>query len=141
MSASKRYINKEDILKYLDKENVKSLLRQVKIDMLFNSEMLVLDMWTSKFYGDLNPSERKIRKRLDDKYKFNSGFEFIQDEDYSGLKSMSEALISLMGENSSWIDIHVVLEKFRPDVTPDEIGKYDLLRKKCINLIIEYFNN
>jgi hypothetical protein len=140
MSASKRYINKEDVLKYLDKENVKSLLRQVKIDMLFNSEMLVLDMWTSKFYNELNPSERKIRKKLDDKYKFNSGFEFIQDEDYSGLKSMSEALISLMCEDASWLDIHVVLEKFRPDVTADEIGKYDLLRKKCINLIIEYFN-
>lgn len=139
MSASKRYINKEDVLYYLKNDNIDSVVREIKINTLFKADMLVLDMWSSKFYNELNPKERIIRKQLSDKYQVSSSFQFIRDEDYTKLSSMSEALISLINNNAPWIDIHVVIDKLKIVPTNEEAGRFDLLRKKCIDAVIEYF--
>jgi hypothetical protein len=139
MSASKSYINKEDVLRYLNNKGIDSITRQIKIDMIFNADMLVMDTWSSKFYHNLNPKEREIRKKLGDKYRYSSSFNFIEDVDYQDLTSISEALLSLISDES-WIDVHVILQKLRINVNEEEVGSYRILKEKCIEAAINHFN-
>lgn len=139
MGMNKRFIDKDIILYYLRNENIKSLDREVKINQLLNAELLVLDNWSSRFYNDLNPDERKIRRDLYERYKFDSGISFLQDTDLEKLNSLSETLLSLCGDTASWIDIHLVINKLKIKVDSDDAGKYSILKDKCIESIIEYF--
>lgn len=140
MGFDKKHVNKEIILHQLKNDKIEPLLREIRIDKLFNSEVLVLDHWGSNFYNNLNPSEREYRKKLNARYKFSSGFEFIKDEYYKNLKSLSESLISLMGQNAMWLDIFMVSEKLGIKFNEEEAGKFSIMRDKCIESIIDYFD-
>lgn len=140
MGFNKRYISKENILHRLKSNEMQPLLREVRIEQLFKADALILDHWSSNFYNDLNPTERIHRKNLYDKYKFSSGFEFIKDEDYKNLTSLSESLISLMGENAMWVDIFMVSEKLEIKFSDDESGRFSVMKDKCIESIIDYFD-
>lgn len=140
MGFNKRNVDKENVLFYIKNTNIDSLIREMKIDMLFKSDTLLLDSWTSKFYNDLRPKERDIRKKLLDKYKFDSAHSFINDIDYKDLSSLSEALISLSSNNPQWVDIYVVIDKLNIKVHETESGVAEVLRQKCIDAIIKHFD-
>ena len=144
MKPHRRSIDKDYILFYLKNKNsdrLTALTREIKIDTIFDSEILILDSWASKFYKELNPIESEIRKSLKEKHKFSSSHSFINDDDFKNLNSLSEALISLLTEQSPWIDIHLVIEKLklRDSIPPEDHGKYTVLRDKCIEALIGYF--
>ncbi len=139
MGFNKRNISKENILFHLKNEDLTSLVRQMKINTLFHSEMLVMDQWTSNFYNDLNPKEREIRKELSEKYCFDSGHAFLNDDDFKELKSLSETLLSLINE-PLWIDIFITTRRLKVEILPDESGKFDLIKKKCIDALINHFD-
>ncbi len=142
MGFNKKYLNKENILYYLKNNDITSLVREMKLDMLFKADALIMDSWTSRFYSNLNPKEREIRKKLYEKYKFDSGYSFVNDDDYKELTSLSEALISLSGDNPQWMDIHIVIDKFKIPIDMEtEAGRYKILRTKCIEAIIDHFNS
>lgn len=140
MGFNKRYISKDNILFYLKNESITPILREMKINQLFKADALILDHWSSNFYNDLNPGERDIRKNLHEKYKFHSGFDFIRDDDYKNLKSLSESLISLCGETPLWVDIFVVKEKLNVQFDNEDAGKFSIMKQKCIDSIIEHFD-
>lgn len=141
MGINKRYVDKENILFYIKNKNLTSLIREVKIDMLFNADALIMDSWSSKFYHDLNPEEREIRKKLLDKYRFNSDPAYLKDDEFKKLTSLSEALISLVGDNPQWMDIHIVSNKLGiPTIFISEAGKFEIFKEKCIDAIINNFD-
>lgn len=134
-----RHIDRSTIMYFLKNENFTADIREMKIDTLFNSELLVMDDWASKFYHDLNPKERKIRKELEQKYQFDSGFSFISDVDYRQLKSLSETLLSLIN-NPLWIDLFIVKERLGVDITTDESGLFEVIRQRSISALIDFFS-
>jgi hypothetical protein len=140
MGFNKRYISKENILLRLNSESLTSLLREVRIDQLFKADALILDHWSSNFYNDLNPKEREIRKNLYDRYKFSSSYDFIRDEDYENLNSLAESLISLCGETPMWIDIFMTANKLNIKFTEEETGRFSIMKDKCIESIVSYFD-
>lgn len=140
MGTDIRHISKSTIIYLLKNENFTAAVREMKINTLFHSELLVMDDWTSKFYHDLNPKERKIRIELHEKYAFDSSSNFINDNDFKDLKSLSEALLSLVN-NPSWIDIFIVIDRLKIVITPDESGRFELIREKCIDALIDFFEH
>lgn len=141
MGFNKKYVEKDQVLFRLRNKSIDPIVRDHKIDLLFKADALIMDTWVDKFYSDLNPKERKLRKDLYERYKFDSGVSFIRDEDYKHLTSLSEALISLCDdESASWVDIHMTIEKLSIPVDTEESGKFPLLKQKCIDAIIEYFD-
>jgi len=141
MGFHKRYIHKDNILNILNSDDdVASITRDITIDRLFNADALIMDKWVNSFYEGLNPEERKIREYFYEKYLFYSLHEFLKDEEYPKLKSLSEALISLH-RNPSWVDIIFTVEKLKLTIKLDESGRFDSLIKKCINAIIDHFEN
>ena len=146
MGFDKKHISKEGVLANLKNDDdskgtwyITSLGRQMKIDMLFKADALIMDMWVSRFYHDLNPEERKIREGLNEKYKFSSSNNFINDSDYKNLNSLSECLISLMN-TPNWIDIFITIDKLKLKISEEESGRADLLQEKCIDAIINHFD-
>ena len=139
MGMHVRHIDKYNVMYYLKDGSITSAIREIKLNELFHSELLVMDTWTSRFYHDLNQKERDIRKNLEEKYRFDSGCSFINDDDYKNLKSLSETLISLIN-NPLWIDIFIVGEKLKVDIKPDEMGMFEPIRQKCIDAIIKHFD-
>lgn len=142
MGFDRRNIDKDCILRYLKDNDITWLVRQVKIDELLKSEVVVMDRWSSNFYKDLNPKEREIRKELERKYGLYSFPKFLEDDDYKNLTSLSEALLSLVSDQTGWIDIHMVSEKLnlKDKVKPEDAGRYQVLREMCIDAIIEHFD-
>ena len=138
MGFNKRYIRKEMILSRLKEKDTTSLLREMAIDKLFSSDALIMDIWSSRFYSNLNREERDVRKYLEEKYIYQSGNQFSYDKEYIKLKSLSEALISLLN-TESWIDIYFTINKLKIKIGEDERGRYKILKKKCIESIIEHF--
>ena len=141
MGLNKRFITKDKIVYFIKNENITSLIREMKINELFNCDTLVMDTWSSKFYRDLKPEERKIRDNIREKYKFDSGANFINDDDYKCLTSLSEALISLCSEFGSWIDVHLVVDKLQIPIESFESGRYEIVTRKCIDAIIKHFDS
>jgi len=142
MKFDRRNIDKEVILRYLKDNNITWLVRQIKIDELIKSEIVVMDKWASNFYRDLNPKEREIRLELQRKYMFDSFPRFVEDDDYKNLTSLSEALLSLFNDQAGWIDVHMVVEnlQLRDKICPEDAGRYPILKQICINAIIDHFD-
>ncbi len=141
MGFNKRNVDKENILFHIRNKNLTSLMREMKINMLFKADALIMDSWAGKFYHDLNPQEREIRKKLADKYKYNSDPAYLKDDEFKKLTSLSEALISLVGDNPQWMDIHIVINKLNIPVDNEtEAGRSEILREKCIDAIINHFD-
>jgi len=139
---TKSYIDKHDVIRLITDEGVVGiapLIREIKIDYIFKYDILVMDNWVSKFYEDLNPLERDIRKYLTEKYMFDSSDNFVRDKDFESLTSVSEALISLVN-NPLWIDIFFISNKFNLITTKDESGDFIKLKQKCIDAAIKYFD-
>lgn len=127
MGFHKRYITKDIILSNI-----------LKLDVLLSSEILIMDDWSSRFVKDLDPLERKIRKKVIEEQI--SGCP-DKHQNYSNLKSLSESLISLK-TNPSWLDVHFVQDKLgRFDLEIDEFGDLKKVSKKAIDKIIDYYSN
>lgn len=129
---------------YIDKSNVirKDIngYRLININYIFKYDALIMDNWVSKFYKDIKPEERIIRKDLDRRYAFHSNLNLIlEDSEYKKLESLSEALVSLINE-PSWIDIMFVTKKLNIRFERDELGVFDLQRNKCIEALVNYFD-
>lgn len=133
-------VDKGYILRILKDADITASLREMKINSIFNSELLVMDSWSSRFYENLRPIEREVRKDLYDKYRFDSGVSFIYDKDFEDLSSLSEALISLVGPNPQWLDIVIVGKKLNLKFEDDETGVWSKQREKCIDAIVKYFD-
>jgi len=140
MGFNKSHIDKHNILFHLKNKDLTSTIREMKINQLFNADALVMDMWTSRFYNDLRPEERKMRKDLYERYKFNSGYEFIKDGNFINLKSFSECLLSLVN-NPTWYDIIFTINNLKLNISEDESGRFNILKDKCINALIDYFDH
>lgn len=140
MGMNTANVDRTYILYLLKNDNITAVMREAKINSIFNSEILVMDKWVSKFYDELRPKERKIRKNLYEKYRFDSGASFINDKDFEDIKSLSEALISLVGPCPQWLDIVFIAKKLDLHFEDEEIGRFELLRKKCIDAIVEHFD-
>jgi hypothetical protein len=116
-------------------------MRDFKIDLLFKADALILDSWTGKFYDGLRPEERPIRKKLKDKYRFSSSFEFASDEDLKDLKSLSEALVSFYDNDpTGWVDIYVTLRTLNIKPPSGISGNFLELRNFCLEKIISHFD-
>lgn len=140
MGSNKRNITKDIIIYYLNNKDINPLVRDIKINQLFEADALIFDKWSKNFYNDLNPKEREIREKLVEKYRFSSGYDFITDEDYKSLKSLSESLISLLGTNPLWEDIFMVSNVLNINYHSDESGKFELMKEKCVKSIIRHFD-
>lgn len=140
MGFHKRYIRKENILSYLKNGDIVALDREYKLEKLFNADALIMDSWSSKFYDGIDSSERKLRKDLNQKFAIYSTFKFMDDPDYSKIKSLSESLISLMSNDRSWVDVLFTIDKLKIPIEEDERGRFDLLVNKCKFAIIDYFD-
>lgn len=126
MSFTKRILKKERIVNNLD--NILSLL---KVDCL------ILDDWSSKFIGDLNPNDRKIRSEIIN--SFNGGCP-NNHPNWKELTSISESLISI-SKNPNWVDIHFIQEKIgRIQLDESEMGSLEKISKKAIQACIKYFD-
>lgn len=149
MGFNKIHIDKSDILSKLKSNKginyTTPLVREMKIDQLFSkADAVITDSWSAKFLKDLNPKEREIRENLAKKHMLDSGPFFLRDADYKNLTSLSECLISLMTSGSDyfyhhWIDINFAIEKLGIKVNND--ADFEILKEKCINAIIKYFDN
>lgn len=140
MGFNQKYITKEKIINCLEYKEINSLLREVKITKLFESESLILDSWASNFFNSLNPEERNIRKYLYAKYILRSNSDFAVDEEYKKLISLSECLISLYSEKEMWLDIFVATDRLDVNIEKKYTGDYHAMRKQCIDYIIKYFD-
>lgn len=128
MGFHKRFVNKENILPNLG-----------DIDSFLNSDALIFDDWSYKFYQDLNQEERKLRQQIKEDLKDFSGCP-DKHPDYSKLLSLSETLISLIN-NPSWLDIHFTQDKLgRLNLEIDEMGVLDKVKEKAIQAIIDYYD-
>jgi hypothetical protein len=129
------------ILDNLQGENIIGLLRELKIDSIFRADALIMDDWGAKFYRELNPLERELRKELGSDYGgYSTHHPLLTDPRFKKLTSMSEALISLMNR-PRWMDYYVARQKLKFQVDPDEQGKFQILIAKSIEAIIKYFDN
>lgn len=128
MGLNKRHVIKESVLACIN-----------NLDLLFKSEILILDEWSAKFKNDLNPKEREIRNLLNEKYKYDSGLSFLNDDLFNDLKSLSETLISLY-KSPSWIDVFVANKILKFEVTEDESGRFSILVDKSKKAIITHYD-
>jgi hypothetical protein len=142
MGFNKKHIEKNQVLQNLKNQHTNSFIRDFKIDLLFKADALILDSWTGRFYSDLRPEERPIRKKLKDKYRFSSSFEFASDEDLKDLKSLSEALVSFYDNDSTdcWCDIYVTLRALNIKPPSEISGNFIELRNYCLEKIISHFD-
>lgn len=140
MGFNKKNIDKNYILNYLkkNKKDVNSALRNIVIESIFKSEILVMDQWSSNFYNDLNPNERLEREKIISNQDANF-VSFFSDSELDSFSSLSETLISLI-INPLWMDIHLTTNRFNIKVTTEESGKFQILRNKCIDSIINHFD-
>ena len=127
MGFNKKYINKEGILANIN-----------KLDVYLKSDAMVMDAWSGKFYKDLDKNERKLRDQIKVDNMCLSGCP-NSHKDYTQLKSLSETLLSLMGDNPDWLDIHFALDKLKPKIEEDQMGVFDELKEVAIKAIIEYY--
>ena len=126
MGFNKKYVTKKTILDNLD-----------NIDEVFRADSLIMDTWASKFFGDLDRSERFIRMDMKSLYKEGSCPSTI--EGFGDLRSLSESLLSL-SKNPSWFDIHLVQSKLGSlKVEDKDLGKIQILKEKAIEAIINYY--
>lgn len=128
MGFHKRYIKKQNIL-----DNIS------KLDILLNSDILIMDDWSNRFTKDINLSERKIREKIKEEQKYLSGCP-DKHPDYPQLNSLSEALIGLM-TNPTWLDIHFTKTKLGLQFSFEDLGLFETQKNKCIESIIEYYGN
>lgn len=128
MGFHKRYIKKQNIL-----DNIS------KLDILLNSDILIMDDWSNRFTKDINLSERKIREKIKEEQKYLSGCP-DKHPDYTQLNSLSEALIGLM-TNPTWLDIHFTKTKLGLQFSFEDLGLFETQKNKCIESIIEYYGN
>lgn len=131
---TKAYIDKCNIIRRDNGEYC-----HINIEYTFKYDALIMDKWVGRFYDNLKPEERLIRKDLDKRYAFHSNLNFVlKDNEYKKLESLSEALVSLIND-PSWIDIMFVTKKLNIIYESDELGVFDLQRDKCIDALINYF--
>lgn len=126
MSFNKRYITKDTILSNID-----------NLDRLFNADALIMDMWSTRFYDDLDKREKEIRKSVCERYKFSSSLDYKSDPEFKELHSMSECLISLMTD-PSWLDVILVHERL--GLVTDGSGSFADGVRKCIQRIVDHYD-
>jgi hypothetical protein len=128
MGFHKRFITKEGIL-----NNIQNL------ETYFDSDALIFDSWSSKFYEDIDPEERQIRKEIIEDNAFLGGCP-DQHRNYYHLDSLAETLISLK-TNPNWLDIHFTKQKLGLQFSNEISGVFEDQVKSCIDKIIEYYEH
>lgn len=129
MGFNKRHLSKEKILSNLS-----------NIDNLLKADSLIMDQWSSYFIEDLRPEQRDLRKELLEDTKFDSNNSYPNHNNFYRISSLSEALINLIND-PHWVDVHIVWIYFGFNINEDEAGNLDILSKKAIDSIIEYYDN
>jgi len=127
MGFHQRFITKESII-----DNIS------EIDEYLEPSSMIFDNWSSNFQSEINPDERPLRESIKRKMEFSGGKAY-QHYGYEKLTSLSECLISLMTE-PSWLDVQFVKDKLGFELTLEEQGRFDILVKKSIDAIINYFD-
>jgi len=126
--------------KYVDRGSILSNLE--RIDTFFDSAdtIICMDSWSSNFLSNYFPKERDIKRRIEEKFRFDSGVSYHTDQEYKSLKSVSDCLIGLSTQ-PTWLEINLTIDILK--LTPDpetESGKFDILKSKCLHAIIEHFD-
>ncbi len=129
MGFNKRHLSKEKILSNLS-----------NIDNLLKADSLIMDQWSSYFIEDLRPEQRDLRKALLEDTKFDSKNSYHNHNNFYRISSLSEALINLIND-PHLVDVHIVWIYFGFNINEDEAGNLDILSKKAIDSIIEYYDN
>lgn len=128
MGFHKRFINKEGILNNID-----------NLSNYFDSDALIFDSWSSKFYDDIDEGERKLRNKMIEENQFLTGCP-DQWRHYNELESLAETLISLK-TNPTWLDIHFTKQKLGLQFSNEVSGLFEEQVKSCIDKIIEYYEH
>lgn len=127
MGFNKRYIDKDCII---CNSNIRELLN--------TNSIICLDTWSSNFIGGLNHKESSIRKKIIENNYLKSSIEYSESE-LNSLSSMSERLIDLLN-NPDWVDIVSVTRKMNISFDETERGRFDIMKDKCIKILINHFD-
>lgn len=129
MGFNKRYISKDVLLNNMS-----------DINSLFNTDAIILDNWSSYFIKNMNKDQGNLIKALEEKYGGHSThMHMMKDVDFIKIESYSEILISLFNE-VGWLPIVWTLQKLKPKLTDEEVGRYFILLEKCKKLIIKHID-
>ena len=129
MSFNKRYISKDLIL---SKDRIENVYQ------LFESDAVILDNWSSEFYGHLFPDLKKwniIRNREIINQELDSNPQIPKSINRFYL---SNILFDLK-TNPNWIDILMTLDQVQISVDPEISGDFEKLTQLCVTEIINHY--
>jgi hypothetical protein len=134
MSFNKRYLTKEVVINMISKNRFSK----------YNSDILIMDKWSSKFYDNYNKKEEYnlLRRELINETKFYSNLQSTTNHShYDKLKSLSNIYENLIKENE-WVDVLLTFDILGNKCLSNDNGKFNFteLKKIAIKKIEQHFD-
>ena len=132
MGFNKRFVKKEMIVNNINNLNY--------ISNLVNTDALVIDDWSDKFYKNFDFNYKNyndLRKNIiSDTEIYSDNKRILEHNSFIKLKNLSNIYINLK-TNPNWVDIQLANSILEESISDEISGKFDLL----VNFFIEKIDN
>ena len=137
MGFNKRYLDKDKIMDTINSNG--------SISRLVNADSLICDSWSTRFMDNYDFKKyQKLRDKLNNDVMFSSNLSnTVEHENFNkinNIKNLSNILENLIN-NPSWVEVIITFQLLgdSDEVDGNSIGRFDKLRSKCINKIVNYY--